>query len=364
MTMEARKAACLKRVAKDGKKITNIKGWVINVEDKRGVDKMLAKWTSVENGKVFSTHTDSDGEYNLKLPRCDFFKMNLIKDGYADDTGVGACLDPYLMEDAAEVWNSGVTKSIGKNQLRAMLTWKVLKRAATNGGVPYSKDMDLHMEVSGKNAVLLPKYRKYAGKLALPVPLPKKGETKTFTDTDLGLHPDEAEEKQEGVTNEYAPSAHIYWQKTGNSNAYPYASYLVDSGSMFGNEQEGGGPEAIEVSRVLKKQYLVYVDCFSCDEFENQWGDDEKRPLTHRSLAEFVQSEATIKVVQGNEQISCRSVSSAKGHPHVRWDAMLINCGSHSGGWSIAGQLTGGARCTTNDINAFNQESPTVYRKK
>jgi hypothetical protein len=356
LSPEQRREGCL---AHDHGEYTTVKGEVIDVSNGYKLPGADIIWTQYGTNKAIKTKTDADGHYMVKLPRCEFFTFSVFKEGFATDTGVGACADPLLVQQPVEYWSSGVSPNLPDSEMRVLMTWRQLFRKNDEHKVDYTKDLDLHLAVPGGVQVLLPKYRhlslqqarKTAKKLVKgTATLKSLNQTVTFKATDFGLQPDASEVLESGPTksamNEFDGHHQIYWNNAGNRNNYPYIQYELDHGSSWGLDH-GGGPEVIHLYKILRKQYLIYVDCWTCDEYENEFWDDAPRKLTFESLRQFQASEAMVRVVQGKEQKYCRSISSTQGHPHTRWDAAVISCNDND-------------KCDVHDVNQFNKDSPTA----
>lgn len=158
---------------------------------------------------------------------------------------------------------------------------------------------------------------------------------KTYKATDLSEKNDPYDEPE-----------HIFWDKKGLYALYPYVTYELDHGSILGSPTTGG-PEVIRVHKELQKQYLLWVDCWSCDEYEDKHGLDQKRKLTKASLEQFqTWSQATVKVFSGKEQITCNTIGTAKNHPTTRWDAVLLH--------------PNGKKVEVSQVNEFKKGYPTV----
>merc|ERR1712159_470216 len=93
---------------------------------------------------------------------------------------------------------------------------------------------------------------------------------------------------------------------------------------------------------------MVWVDCWSCDEYEDEFGDDQTRPLTSRALREFHRSRASVKIFQGHSMHTCASITPTPKPITTRWDAAIIQC------------LKPGEKCTTTTAIGYNKAYPTV----
>lgn len=140
----------------------------------------------------------------------------------------------------------------------------------------------------------------------------------------------------------------LSWQNRGSKATSPYTTFSVDHGSMLGKER-GGGPETVQIWKVLPKQYDIGVDCFSCDAKEVQVNGltlDKPIPLTYSSLKAFRNSKATVKVYRGRKLVFCERIGSVQGHPHAFWDVVSLVCD--------------GADCKIMKQNKWEKKSPTV----
>merc|ERR1719198_2159501 len=71
----------------------------------------------------------------------------------------------------------------------------------------------------------------------------------------------------------------------------------------------------------------------------------QPRKLTSESLSQFKRSEAMVRVVRGEKQSYCGTISDAQGQPSTRWDAAVLSCDEKE-------------VCDVHNINQFNQEAP------
>merc|ERR1719446_1793049 len=158
-----------------------------------------------------------------------------------------------------------LSKPTKDSEVKVVMTW------SRNDADKYLKDLDLHMLIPGVTHTVLPHYANVTDKVAeaqsQEILDGKLDETKimaTFESTEIGQHMDDLD-----------PHFDIHWGKTGSQDSFPYATYHTDQGSWGGPKHGFGGPENILVHQRLDKQYLVWVDQWSAENYENM-GWDEK----------------------------------------------------------------------------------------
>ena len=216
------------------------------------------------------------------------------------------------------------------------------------------QDLDLHVVIPGERDVKLKQFENgtldnsdyaFAGSMGSAGAFLKSSftwVTKKFSGTDLG--------RSKTIQDD---EFRIYWDQVGYKEHYPYAKYELDHGSHTG-VSEGGGPEVVRIFKELPKQYLVSVDCWSCDEYEDEYELDQKRELTKQSLHEFYrESFATVSIHRGDEQVQCANIASATGQPSTMWDAFLLD---NMAGSNTQSTLT--RKVTA--LNQFSKYAPTL----
>jgi hypothetical protein len=258
--------------------------------------------------------TNQDGTYRLKLPRCHFFRVCYSLKGFINPCdGPNACRGTTLTRKGVEYLSGALSTPLPDEQTMISMTWKQDQN--------YLKDLDLHLLIPGRHET---KQKSYEG-------------------TDLAKHKDMQDDAR-----------HIYWRQTGETNKYPFAWYQQDHGSAGGVPTKGG-PEAIHIIKELPREYSIWVDCWSCDEYEDDYGQDHKRQLTKESLDKFLkESEVTVQVIRGNQVDMCTTITASTAKPiTTRWDVGTLRCGGD-------GHLD---RCKTEVTNRFNQAYPSVPQK-
>jgi len=357
---------------------TTVLGLVTSVaHPNKPVKGMEVRWVNYLTDEVHQVHSDRNGRYQITLPRCSFYTHQYVQKGFVDDTGLGGCTDPILLEEKEEFWTAGVSEVMPKTELRAMLTWKANKK--------YLQDLDLHMLIPGERRVYFPKYKdlhnaspeqiaqmnKEAKVLEKHPNLPPN-HTAPFTATNVAAHPDDTEVLLEGGPDDFNMKHHIFWDNLGGLDNMPFTQYEYDHGAegCFDCHDMAGGPESIHIGKLMHKQYLVFVGCYSCE--HNSWGGD--RELTETALYEFAKSQAIVRVAQGSEQIYCRSIGTTPHRPTVRWDTVVLQCprgidqevrmevnGGGSKIEAVEEQLNVNEHlCTPHDINTYNLEARTI----
>jgi len=108
-----------------------------------------------------------------------------------------------------------------------------------------------------------------------------------------------------------------------------------------------GLPEVIQASKVLTKQYLLFVDCYSCGKENEGWkgaGDASSlaKSVSLESLQQFYRSKTTVRFIKGSKQTYCRSISGARENSATpRWDVAVVRCDESTGD------------CDVHDVNKF-----------
>jgi hypothetical protein len=295
-----------------------------------------------ETARQTSIKTDAQGKFTVDLPRCKFYDVVYSMPGYIPSTL--SCGSEPLLTWSPQMWHSdALTKLMRADELKAALVWE---KDPTD---VYQKDLDMHMLVPGRRDVLLEEYKlrdMHTGKEHTLYRKPGKGSgsgasklvKRDFNATDISKHIDIQD-----------PPQHVYWDDTGSFGSYPFATYHDDHGSYLG-EEHTGGPEMIHVVKKLpKKQYAIWVDCWSCDEVETPGGHDREITLTHKSLKDFKETKAQVKLYQGEELLACKQIGpSTKGAITTRWDVMLIQC------------LPGNTKCSVDAHDEFNKGYPPL----
>jgi hypothetical protein len=319
---------------------------LVDAADGKGVPHATCNFYNPETKASMSLKTDKAGVIKKTLRRCDFFLVECKAEGYIKEHPA-KCTEPHLLSDGEEKVTEAISKILPDGQMRAVLTWREDDK--------YLKDLDLHMLIPGRRDVYLKDYKKRTkGAYSSGAPSYASDATshgkdyieekkryssglikKTYKATDLSEKNDPYDEPE-----------HIFWDKKGLYALYPYVTYELDHGSILGSPTTGG-PEVIRVHKELQKQYLLWVDCWSCDEYEDKHGLDQKRKLTKASLEQFqTWSQATVKVFSGKEQITCNTIGTAKNHPTTRWDAVLLH--------------PNGKKVEVSQVNEFKKGYPTV----
>jgi hypothetical protein len=337
-----------------GVETATLKGTVINADTGRGEAGATVVAVDFDSGDKHTTTTDENGLYVFKnLRRCGFYQFQITKKGFIPNTGEHECAEPLILFTPQVYQRHGISAVLPEGQMRAVLNWQ----ANDN----YLKDLDLHLLIPGERKVLVKGYKKHDNAKADAevkerTDLKHERHTvkkylskyfalkhKKYTKTDLAKNHDPVLDKER----------EIFWDNKGWEHYYPYAHYEVDHGSMG---VKGGGPEIIRIYKELPKQYLFFVDCWSCDEFEDTDGLDQKRKLTYQALNEFFRhSHATVSLLKGDKQVFCRNINSARGRPTVRWDAIMID----------SAQIGSNATHTENgrfitSLNEFHKHSPPL----
>jgi hypothetical protein len=99
----------------------------------------------------------------------------------------------------------------------------------------------------------------------------------------------------------------INWMNKGSEKTYPYILLDVD-------DMDGKGPETTTVHKPVTGAYKIYVDCFSCSEYDPD------------SLKEFKDSGATVRVF---DRLGLRKefvISEAKGKVGKFWEVADRKC--------------------------------------
>merc|ERR1711939_778698 len=219
-------------------------------------------------------------------------------------------------------FHEAASKALKPDEVRVVLTWR------NNNN--YVKDLDLHLLVPNP-----PLISKEARKIT-------RGHHANNS-TDLSGHPERHDSKY-----------HVFWDKKGHARSPPFARYELDYGS---EGLGGGGPESIRTFKVfLNREYLFWVDCWSCDEKEDEWGDDVEIPLTKTALQQFLDSDATVKMYHGHEQIYCANIGSAKGKVRTQWDVAKLVCN----GKELVSSYDSDHRCHITPIHDFNKNANTI----
>jgi len=320
--------------------LTEVQGEVVDVGSAKGTGAQCT-WKNAKTQAVVTVNTDKAGTYKQSFPRCEFFHVECEKEGFINGTGAGACSEPFILWAKSQYHSTGISEFLPQGEIRVVLTWTANDK--------YLKDLDLHLLIPGERDVMLSGYEKYLPYANMSMKDYSHNKSASslnvreirFNDTDLSRHADPLDQPN-----------HIYWDNSGFKHWYPYATYELDYGSIFG-VADVGGPEVIHIFKKQAKQYLVYIDCWSADEYEDRWGFDTDRPLTRKALYEFRKwSYATVRVFDGDRQTSCTSISQAKLRTTTRWDAVLLH-GEQDG-------ASGNVVMPHLGLNQFNQESPYV----
>jgi len=342
------------------------------------------KWINTQTGIHTEAVSDAKGRYKMQLDRCGLYHVECYKKGMIPPGfGGSACQTPYMLAPQHIQYTTAIMPYLEKGKVSATLTWV--------DDNMYVKDLDLHLLVPGKRDVFLKDYKKqhFKNKIAaaqfrsaLKSANGNRNATFTFKGSDLSKHIDI-----------HDPVNHIYYDNKGSRHAEPYAKFELDHGSIDGSPTTGG-PEVISIVQDLvktsEKQYALWVDCWSCDEYEDLtgYGADVQRynpatglcgdeecdgdqktqpPFVKESLVAFQNSGAHVKLFSGNHQMYCSSIGNAARHPTTRWDAILIQPHKHEAE-TYAGTsfnkhisvLDKEGNVLLDHINEFKQGYPTV----
>merc|ERR1711871_1218651 len=330
---------------------TQVHGQVKNVRDQHLEAEVTVTYINYITEEKHVAYSDANGAYSLELPRCQFFLVRFAKPGLANDDGPGGCMDPFLVSEPEVNWIHGVSPVMKDDEIRAMLSWQ-----PQDGG--HTHDVDLHMLIPGLFDVTLPQY----AHLDPTVQMTDKMFTK-FNGTDVSDHHEGFKMSKWKKTQQFNGKYHTYWLHRGSPEEYPYAWYEMDigdgdseyNGNMLSygyntGAEEERGPEGIKLFQLLPKQYLIFVNCWSCGGNVGN-GDQAKMEsdVTPAVLTEFYQTMATVAVVQGDRQTYCKAIQSApKMKTTTRWDVAVVRCNENSG--------KDGNACAVHDVNTFIKE--------
>jgi len=361
---------------------TSIHGALINTHTKREEPGVTCTWINTQTGVHVKATSDSKGKYVLEeIDRCGLYRVECYKEGLIPPGfGGSSCMSPYLVQKKHVDYTYAMMEYLEEGTVSAVLTWVEDDL--------YVKDLDLHLLVPGDRDVLLKDYAKYQirNKLVKAQFESAKAKAKGDMNANITFNGTDISQKIDILDPEY----HIFWDSKGQDHAAPYAKFQVDHGSIDGSATTGG-PEVILIKQELPRQYALWVDCFSCDEYEDAyWGMDTKRyrpdkgetctakswdppcepPFVKQSLIDFQSSGAIVRVFRGRNQMYCSSISNAGGHPTTRWDSMLIHPHKHIDEVYAGAKFNGHHSVLDSDnnvlldhINQFKEGYPTFDEK-
>lgn len=110
---------------------------------------------------------------------------------------------------------------------------------------------------------------------------------------------EDAKDAAQGVT--------INWMNKGSATEYPFVNLDVDA-------MNGYGPETVTVHKPVTGTYKIYVDCYSCSEYDPQ------------SFKEFQNSHATVRVYDRYGLKKEFQIKHALGKPKKHWGVAHRTC--------------------------------------